>query len=96
MPNELFQRAEKHLLESRIVLPGPSILERLIISACSGAHEKIFNSLYLNLPPELKQAIESLLSVSEGEKYSYFNELKEYPPSAKISSLQNYLKRYLH
>ncbi len=45
LPNELFQRAERHLLESRVVLPGPSVLERLIISACSGAHEKFFNTL---------------------------------------------------
>jgi hypothetical protein len=94
LPNELFQRAERHLLENRIVLPGPSILERLVISACSGAHENIFNTLYLNLPPELKQAIERLLTVPDGQKQSFFNELKEYPPAAKISSLRDYLGRY--
>ncbi len=42
----------------------------------------------------MKPAIDQLLSVSEGEQRSYFFKLKEYPPSAKISSLQNYLKRY--
>ena len=94
LPKELFQKAERHLLESRLVLPGASVLERLIISVCSRAHEKIYNSIYSNIPPELKQAIERLLSAPEKGKHSLFNELKEYPPSAKIGSLQNYLKRY--
>lgn len=94
LPDELFQRAERYLLADRIVLPGPTVLERLVISVCSRAHEQIFESLYLQLSPEIKQAIGRLLSVPEGEQRSYFYQLKEYPPSAKISSLQNYLKRY--
>jgi len=94
LPIELFEIAERHLLQNRIILPGPSVLERLTIKACSEAHEKVFNTLYFNLTPELKQAIEKLLTVPEDKKHSFFSELKEYPPSAKISSLQDYLKRY--
>ena len=32
--------------------------------------------------------------VSEGDQRSYFQKLKEYPPSGKISSIRDYLKRY--
>lgn len=94
LPDELLQQTKRRLLADRIVLPGHSVLERLIISICSTVHEQIFESLYLRLSPEIKQAIDRLLSVPEGEQRSYFYQLKEYPPSAKISSLKNYLKRY--
>ncbi|MCP3660790.1 MAG: hypothetical protein GY830_11005 [Bacteroidetes bacterium] len=48
----------------------------------------------LSLSPNLKKSIDQFLSVPEGEQRSYFYKLKEYPPSAKISSLKSYLKRY--
>ncbi len=35
-----------------------------------------------------------MLNVSEGEQRSFFYQLKEYPPSAQISSLKDYLQRY--
>ena len=43
LPNELFQQTEKYLLTRRILLPGPSVLERLIIHVCSRAHTQIFS-----------------------------------------------------
>jgi len=94
LPEELYHQAEKRLLSERIVLPGHTVLNRLIISVCSTVHEKIFESLYLKLSPEIKLAIDHLLAVPEGEQRSYFQRLKEYPPSAKISALKDYLKRY--
>jgi len=44
--------------------------------------------------PEIQQAIDWILAVPEGESRTSFYQLKEYPPSATISSLQKYLKRY--
>ena len=35
LPEALFPQAEKYLLARRILLPGPSVLERLIIHICS-------------------------------------------------------------
>jgi TnpA family transposase len=94
LPDELFEPAEAFLLSKRIILPGQSILERLVVAVCSKVHENIFESIYIQFSTELKQTINQLLEVPEGQQRSYFQLLKEYPPSAKISSIQNYLERY--
>ena len=94
LPNELFQQAEAYLLNRQVLLPGPSTVERLIINICGEVHTQLFESIYQQLSPELQKTIDGFLSVSKGEQRSYFAQLKEYPPAAKISSLQTYLKRY--
>lgn len=94
LPDELFQQTELYLLDKRILLPGASVLERLIIHICSGVHRHLFESVFQQLSSELRQAIDQLLTVPEGKQRSYFYHLKEYPPAATISSLQSYLKRY--
>jgi TnpA family transposase len=92
LPDELFQQAEHHLLDKRVLLPGPSVLERLIIHVCSDVHLQFFESIFRRLSPELRQAIDRLLTVPEGEQRSYFFHLKEYPPTPSISSIQSYLQ----
>jgi hypothetical protein len=82
------------LLDHRVLLPGPSALERLIIHVCSKVHLQLFEAVFTRLSPELRQAIDRLLRVSDGQQRSYFFHLKEYPPSASISSIQSYLQRY--
>lgn len=76
------------------MLPGTSVLERLVISVCATAHEQLFQTLYGRLTPELRSAIDDLLVAQSGNHHSLFNLLKEYPPSATISSIQSYLERY--
>jgi Domain of unknown function (DUF4158) len=94
LPEALFQQAEHYLLDHRILLPGPSVLERLIIAQCADVHAQLFEAMFQGLSPELRQAIDRLLTVSEGEQRSYFASLKDYPPAATISSIQAYLERY--
>ncbi len=94
LPDELFQHAERYLLDQRILLPGPSVLERLIIHLCSQVHLQLFEAVFQRLSPELRQAIDRLLTVPESEQRSYFYRLKEYPPAATLSSIQSYLQRY--
>lgn len=94
LPDELFLRAERYLLSTKVILPGPSIMERLIISVCADVHERLFKSLYEQLSPGIKTAIDDLLVASPGDQRSLFYLLKEYPPSATITSIQRYLERY--
>ena len=94
LPNELFHQAESYLFDKRILLPGPSTIERLIIRICSEAHTQRFETIYQKLSSDLHKTIDDLLDVPEGEGRSYFSQLKQYPPEAKISSLKTYLMRY--
>ena len=94
LPDELFQQAEDSLLDHRILLPGPSVLERLIIHICADEHTQLFESIFQQLSPALRMAIDRLLTVAEGDQRSHFYRLKQYPPAATISSIQTYLKRY--
>ena len=94
LPDALFQQAENHLLDQRVLLPGPSVLERLIIHVCSNVHVELFETVFRRLSPELRQAIDQLLLVPDGAQRSAFYHLKEYPPAPSISSIQSYLQRY--
>ena len=94
LPESLFSEAEQYLLDNFTLLPGPTILERLIIRICNEAHEQFFEAIYQRLSPEMHQEIDRLLAVSEGEQRSYFSRLKDYPPAATVSSIQVYLKQY--
>lgn len=94
LPHDLFHQAEAYLFNKRILLPGPSTVERLIIHICAEAHTQLFEAIFQKLSPGLRKTIDDLLTVSEGERRSYFAQLKQYPPAAKISSLKTYLKRY--
>lgn len=94
LPDALFQQAERYLLASRTLLPGPSVLERLIIHVCAEVHAQLFESIYQRLSPNLRSTIDQLLAGAEEEQRSSFAQLKEYPPAASLSSLLIYLKRY--
>jgi hypothetical protein len=94
LPDALFQQVEQHLLDQRVLLPGPSVLERLIIHVCSHVHVQLFETVFSRLSPALRQAIDQLLLVPDGEQHSAFSRLKEYPPAASIASIQAYLQRY--
>jgi len=94
LPDTLFQQVEQHLLDKRVLLPGPSVLERLIIHVCSQVHVELFETVFRRLSPALRQAIDQLLLVPDGEPHSAFYRLKEYPPAPSIASIQSYLQRY--
>ena len=94
LPGSLLPQAEIYLLNKQILLPGVSVLERLIIRVCSEVHSEVFEKIYKQLSPELRQFIDHLLIVPEGKQLSLFYQLKEYPPASSISSIQSYLKHY--
>jgi hypothetical protein len=85
---------EHHLLDQRVLLPGPSVLERLIIHVCSHVHSELFEAVFRHLSPALRQAIDHLLLVPDGVQHCAFYRLKEYPPAPSIASIQAYLQRY--
>ena len=57
-------------------------------------HDELFETVFKRLSPALRQAIDQLLLVPDGEQHSTFAHLKEYPPAPSIASIQAYLHRY--
>ena len=94
LADELLSSAERFLLEQKIALPGQVRLKRFLNATCAHYQGNIFEQIYTRLTPELKQAIDELLSIPRVGNKSQFSIFKEYPPSATITSLQVYLKRY--
>lgn len=94
LPNELFVQAQAYLLDHQILLPGSSVLDKLISHVCSEMHLLVFERVYQQLPQEIIEAIESALKLPQGQQRTFFFRLKEYPPSASIHSLKAYLGKY--
>ena len=94
LPDELFVLSQEYLLSNRILLPGPSVLDKLVTHLSSQEHLEVFESVYQKLPTDIINAIEQILKLSEGEQRTFFFDLKQYPPSATISSLKDYLGKY--
>ena len=68
LPQELFQKAEHYLLKERILIPGPSVIERLIIHVCAEVHESLFMEISRQLSPDICKSIDNLLVTSEEQK----------------------------
>ena len=94
LPQDLFEHAEDYLLAERILLPGTSVLERLIVHVCAEVHTELFDAIYQQLSADLRETLEQTLIVSKDEQRSFFSQLKAYPPQATISSLRTYIQRY--
>lgn len=94
LPITLLGQAENFLLSERIMLPGSSVLERLVNQVCLTTHNELFEQVTQQISPQLRKEIERLLTVSDENQRSYFHQLKESPPSAKISSLRRFLALY--
>lgn len=94
LPDELFEEAQAYLLTNHTLLPGASTIDKIITRICSAEHVNIFEKIYKKLPTQIIEQIEGVLKLPEGEQRTFFFNLKQYPPSASISTLQNYLSKY--
>ena len=94
LPQDLFEHAESYLLAERVLLPGTTVLERLIIHVCNEVHTELFAAIYQQLSADLREMLEQTLLVPQEEQRSFFSQLKAYPPQASIGSLRTYLQHY--
>lgn len=94
LPDQLLPASQQYLLEQKVILPGQTVIERMVVNICNKAHAIVFKAIYQKLTPDLQREIAKYLEVGEDEQKSYFNQLKEYPPSAKAKSIKRFLRRY--
>ena len=67
-PSVLFDLATARLVEQKILLPGVSVLERLIASVRDRAQERLWRVLAQVPTPEQRALLETLLVVPAGER----------------------------
>jgi TnpA family transposase len=94
LPADLVARAETILWHWQIVLPALSTLEEIVTTVTTRVQEETYGRIVTGLTPELRQALDELLTVPSGEGRSVFFYLKEYPPEASTAVILRYIERY--
>jgi len=85
---ELLARAEDRLRDWRIMLPAKSTLERLVAAEVTHATTELFEKVASQLPPSLRDAIDLLVEVPQGDARSSLFRLKDYPKSANAGVIR--------
>ncbi len=70
-PSVLFDLTTAHLVAQRVVLPGVSLLARLIARVRERTGRHIYRQLWARLNPTQQHALEALLVVPDGERLTY-------------------------
>jgi Domain of unknown function (DUF4158) len=92
-PLVLFRAAHRHLLAEQILLPGHSVLARLVAAVRDRAARRLHIRLAAAAPPELVARLEKLLLVPEGARRSELDRLRRPPFTPTITGLVKALQR---
>ena len=92
-PGLLFDLATARLLEAKVLLPGPTVLSRLIAAAGEQASTQLWNTLSEVTTPQQKRALTRLLSVPAGERTSGLDRLRRGPTSITAAGMLGSLAR---
>ena len=90
---ELLVGAEDKLRDWRVMLPAVSTLERLVGAEVMHATTDLFEMVRTRLPPTLRDAIDLLVEVPEGDARSSLFRLKDYPKSANAAVIKSDIVR---
>ncbi|MEI8183709.1 MAG: Tn3 family transposase [Desulfomonile sp.] len=90
----LIEKAENFLRQSRVVIPGPIAFEREVNSAHRSADNLIFKTLADQVPANTKAMIDRLLTLPETSGKSDFFRFADYPPEAKARHILRYLIKH--
>ena len=92
-PSVLFDLATARLIEDKVLLPGASVLARLIASARDRAADRLHVTLDGALTPAQRQRLAALLDVDEGEQFSRLELLRSGPRKLTATELNDALTR---
>jgi len=85
---ELINRAHDKLREWHVMLPAASTLERLVTAELTQATTNLYTQISSKLPQSLREAIDLLVEVPEGDARSSLFRLKEYQKSPNASVIK--------
>jgi uncharacterized protein DUF4158 len=94
-PRALFDRAVVWLVEHHVLLPGVTVLARLVAEVRASEHERLYEVLAGALPAGLRQELEALLLVPQGARISGLDRLRTGPVNVSGKALAGALERAL-
>jgi TnpA family transposase len=78
-PSVLFDRATAWLVAHKVLLPGVSMLERLVARIRARANQRLWRRLSAPVTPAQQKQLDRLLDVVEGERQTPFDRLRQGP-----------------
>lgn len=93
-PSLMFDFATAWLVQHKILLPGATTLSRVITEIRERAAHRLWQRLLALPNDEQKQQLDELLSFSEGQRVSMFEQLKKGPVTISSPAFNDALDRY--
>jgi hypothetical protein len=84
-PDELPQHTEEHLRAGQIVLPGVTVLDRLVTAATIKAEEELHEALIARLTPDSKGRVLALRSFPKGKRSRRFSNSCKPPAGLRLT-----------
>src|SRR5207244_584506 len=81
------------LIAAKVLLPGASVLERLVAQVRSRANRRLWRGLTVSMTPDQRSGLESLLVVPEGARQSPLDRLRSGPTLQSIPELARAITR---
>jgi hypothetical protein len=78
-PSALFDRAVAWLLETKVLLPGLSVLERAVARVRTRANARLHRLLIETMTPEQRSRLDGLVAVPDGARQSPLDRLRDGP-----------------
>jgi hypothetical protein len=92
-PGALFDRATAWLVANKVLLPGASVLERLIARVRTRAAQRLWRILARDVAAAQRAKLEALLLPGEGGRQSAFDRLRDGPVLQSPAELGRAVKR---
>ena len=93
-PSLMFDMGTAWLIQHKVLLPGATILQRLIIEIRERASNQLWSRLALLPTPEQQAELEALLVVPEGRRISPFDRYRKGPVKVSGPSFVTAIERY--
>ena len=92
-PSVLFDRATARLVERKVLLPGVTVLERLVSSVRNWAVKRLWRLLSAMPTSEQRATLDAMLLVPEGSRRSNLDRLRRSPTTISARALRQALER---
>ena len=93
-PSLMFDIGTAWLIQHKVLLPGSTTLQRLIIEIRERASNQLWRRLASLPSPKQKAALDALVEVQEGERVSPFDHYRKGPVTISGRSLVDTINRY--